>query len=119
MLMLNSINFEETCTRVQLLGPQKGTAQAGIKMTTPVGSSGAAVAVEFPPYRVSQQEMLSHLTGCNGPQFERFTASSGVQTRRLALPLPRLGMLSGFTEANDAFIDVALDLGERALLSAL
>jgi alkylresorcinol/alkylpyrone synthase len=86
---------------------------------TPVAPSIAAVAVEFPPHQVSQQELLSGLTGFNGPQLERFAASSGVKTRRIALPLPQYGKLSGFTEANETFIDVALDIGERALLSAL
>lgn len=86
---------------------------------TPVSPSVAAVTVEYPPYQVGQQEALSSLIGFGGPHSERFAASSGVQTRRIALPPPRYGKLSGFTEANDTFIDVALDLGERALLSAL
>jgi len=58
-------------------------------------------------------------TGFSGTQFEQFIANSGVKFRHHALPLPRYGELSGFTEANDAFVDIALDLGERALLSAL
>ena len=81
--------------------------------------SVAALAVEFPPYQVGQQEALSGLTGFGGPQFERFGASAGVQKRRIALPLPQYGKLSGFTEANDTFIEVALTLGERAILEAL
>ena len=78
----------------------------------------AAVSIEFPPHQVGQQEALSGLTGFGGPQFDRFGASAGVQTRRIALPLPQYGKLSGFTEANDIFIETALELGERALLSA-
>jgi alkylresorcinol/alkylpyrone synthase len=89
------------------------------EMNAPVVPSVAAVAVEFPPHQVGQQEALSGLTGFGGPQFDRFGARSGVQTRRIALPLSEYGKLSGFTEANETFIDVALDLGERALLSAL
>lgn len=81
--------------------------------------SVAAVAVEFPPYQVGQEEALSGLTGFGGPQFDRFGASAGVEKRRIALPLPQYGKLSGFTEANDTFIDVALTLGERTMLSAL
>lgn len=81
--------------------------------------SVAAVAVEFPPYQVGQQEALSGLTGFGGPQFDRFGASAGVEKRRIALPLPQYGKLSGFTEANDTFIEVALTLGERAILEAL
>ena len=78
----------------------------------------ASVAVEFPPHQVGQKEALSGLTGFGGPQFDRFGASAGVEKRRLALPLPQYGKLSGFTEANDIFIETALELGERALLSA-
>ncbi|MBV8860942.1 MAG: type III polyketide synthase [Mycobacterium sp.] len=82
-------------------------------------ASVASVTVEFPPHQVGQQEALSGLTGFGGPQFDRFGASAGVQTRRIAIPLAQYGTLSGFTEANDIFIDTALELGERALLSAL
>lgn len=86
---------------------------------TPVNPSVAAVAVEFPPYQVGQQEAMSGLAGFGGPKFDRFGARSGVQRRRIALPPSEYGKLSGFTEANNTFIDVALTLGERALLSAL
>ncbi|MBO0865845.1 MAG: type III polyketide synthase, partial [Mycobacterium sp.] len=78
----------------------------------------AAATVEFPPHYNSQHDIYSAVTGFGGADFERFTASSGVKSRHHALPLPRYGELSGFTEANDAFVDIALDLGERALLSA-
>jgi alkylresorcinol/alkylpyrone synthase len=78
----------------------------------------SAVAVEFPPHVVGQQEALSGLTGLGGPQFDRFGAAAGVETRHIALPLRQYGELSGFTESNDIFIETALELGERALLSA-
>jgi alkylresorcinol/alkylpyrone synthase len=95
------------------LGPQ--TSEADTSPTPFV----AAVAVEFPRYQVDQQEALWGLTGFGGPQFDRFAASAGVQKRRIALPLPQYGKLSGFTEANDIFIATAIDLGERALRAAL
>jgi alkylresorcinol/alkylpyrone synthase len=82
-------------------------------------ASIAAVTVEYPPYQVGQQEALSGLSGLGGPQFDRFGTRAGVETRRIAIPLDQYGKLSGFTEANDIFIDTALELGERALLSAL
>ncbi|UQX10402.1 type III polyketide synthase [Candidatus Mycobacterium methanotrophicum] len=81
-------------------------------------ASIASAAVEFPPHQVGQQEALSGLTGFGGPQFDRFAASASVQKRRIALPLPQYATLSGFTEANDIFIKTAMELGERALLSA-
>jgi alkylresorcinol/alkylpyrone synthase len=79
----------------------------------------AAVAVEFPPHRNTQADVTSFLAGLSGAEFRRFAASSGVRSRATALPLSRYGELSGFTEANEIFLDVALDIGERALLSAL
>jgi len=78
----------------------------------------SAVAVEFPPHQVGQKEALSGLTGLGGPQFDRFGAAAGVETRRIAIPLAQYGKLRGFTEANDIYIETALELGERALLSA-
>ena len=81
--------------------------------------SVAAVAVEFPPYRHSQDEVISALADFAGPDFRRFAASSGVSTRQLALPLSRYREISGFTEANDTYLDIALELGERVLSSAL
>jgi alkylresorcinol/alkylpyrone synthase len=79
----------------------------------------AAVAVEFPQHRHSQDEVIAALADFAGPEFRRFAATSGVATRQLALPLARYREISGFTEANDAYVDIALELGERALLSAL
>jgi alkylresorcinol/alkylpyrone synthase len=81
--------------------------------------SVAAVSVEFPPHRHSQDEVISALADFAGPEFKRFAATSGVATRQLALPLSRYPQLSGFTEANNAYLDIALELGERALSSAL
>jgi alkylresorcinol/alkylpyrone synthase len=98
--------------------PVSPSVQGGNANSTP-SASVAAITLEFPPHQVGQQEALSGLTGFGGPQFDRFGASAGVQTRRLAIPLAQYGKLSGFTEANDIFIDTALELGERALLSAL
>src|ERR1700727_2401117 len=80
--------------------------------------SVASVAVEFPPNRHTQDEVVGALTDFAGPEFQRFAAKSGVATRHLALPLSRYRELSGFTEANDAYLDIALELGERALKSA-
>ena len=81
--------------------------------------SVAAVAIEYPPHQVGQREALSGLTGFGGPQFDRFGASAGVEKRRIAMPLADYGTLRGFTEANDIFIETALELGERAILASL
>ncbi len=79
----------------------------------------ASVAVEFPPYRHEQDETITALVEAAGPEFRRFASSSGVAARHHALPLHRYTELAGFTDANDAFIDVGLELGEQALRSAL
>ena len=79
----------------------------------------AGVAVKFPPNRYTQKEAIRALTDFAGPEFQRFALSSGVEFRNTALPLSRYSQLSGFTEANDAYIDVALDLAEQALVAAL
>ncbi|MFZ1162251.1 MAG: 3-oxoacyl-[acyl-carrier-protein] synthase III C-terminal domain-containing protein [Mycobacterium sp.] len=81
--------------------------------------SVASVAVEFPSNRHTQDEVIGALADFAGPEFQRFAATSGVETRHLALPLSRYRELSGFTEANDAYLDIALELGERSLKSAL
>lgn len=81
--------------------------------------SVAALTVEFPAQRHSQDEAIMALADWAGPEFLRFAASSGVEARHLALPMSRYTELNGFTEANEAFIDVATELSERALLSAL
>ena len=79
----------------------------------------AAVAVKFPPNRCTQNEAISALTDFAGPEFRRFALKSGVDFRNTALPLSRYSELSGFTEANDLYIEVALDLAEQAFLAAL
>jgi alkylresorcinol/alkylpyrone synthase len=81
--------------------------------------SVAAVSVKFPPNRYSQDETIGALTEFAGPEFRKFAHTSGVDFRNIALPVSRYRELSGFTEANDAYIEIALDLAEQALLAAL
>lgn len=77
------------------------------------------VAAAFTPNRYRQDEVARELTEAAGPEFMRFAATTGVDQRSLALPLSRYPKLSGFTEANDAYIEVAVGLGEQAVVSAL
>lgn len=92
------------------------TASTGF---APKNPSIAGVAVKFPPNRYTQSEAIRALTDIAGPDFQRFARSSGVEFRNTALRLPRYRELSGFTEANDAYLEVAMELGEQALLAAL
>ncbi|HEX6686587.1 MAG TPA: hypothetical protein VF062_27695 [Candidatus Limnocylindrales bacterium] len=78
----------------------------------------AAVELALPGHVYSQEQIIDELQRFGGPVFARFARTSGVKTRHLALPLERYGGLSGFTEANDTFIKVALELGEQAILRA-
>lgn len=99
-----------------------GRTSAALGLRTPTTDaepSIAAVAVQFPPNRYTQREAVSALIDLAGPDFRRFALSSGVEHRNTALPLPRYRELTGFTEANAAYLDVALDLGEQALVAAL
>lgn len=81
--------------------------------------SVTGVAVKFPPNRCTQNEAITALTDVAGPEFRRFALSSGVEFRNTALRLSRYRELSGFTEANEAYLDIALELGEQALVAAL
>lgn len=72
----------------------------------------------MPDHFHTQEEIVAELEQFGGPVFARFARTSGVESRHLALPLERYATLSGFTEANDAFIEVALELGERAIARA-
>jgi alkylresorcinol/alkylpyrone synthase len=81
--------------------------------------SVAGVAVKFPSNRYTQEEAIGALTDFAGPEFRRFALSSGVEFRNTALPLSRYRELTGFTEANAAYVEIALDLAEQAFLKAL
>jgi alkylresorcinol/alkylpyrone synthase len=79
----------------------------------------AGTAVAFSPHRYNQDDVSRELTKVTGPEFMRFARTTGVDHRSLALPLSRYPKMTGFTEANNAYIEVAVDLGEQAVLSAL
>jgi predicted naringenin-chalcone synthase len=79
----------------------------------------AGTAVAFPPNRYNQEDVARELTTFADQGFMRFARTTGVDHRSLALPLSRYPKLTGFTEANTAYIEVAVNLGERAVLSAL
>jgi alkylresorcinol/alkylpyrone synthase len=96
------------------------SATVGLKtLTTNAEPSIASAAVAFPHNYYSQDELIDRLIDVAGPEFRRFAVSAGVESRHIALPLDRMERLSGFTEANEAYLDVALDLAEQALLQAL
>jgi alkylresorcinol/alkylpyrone synthase len=85
----------------------------------------AAVAPVVPDFVYSQSEITNELAPLISSEparrvvLERMHAASGIGTRHTALPLERYRDLGTFRESNDLFIEVATDLAERALRTAL
>jgi predicted naringenin-chalcone synthase len=79
----------------------------------------AGTAVALTPHRYNQDDVARELTEFAEPGFMRFANTTGVDQRSLALPLARYPRMTGFTEANDAYLEVAVDLGEQAVRKAL
>ena len=84
----------------------------------------AGVASAFPQHHYDQRVLLTALQRHWGPKLdnpvfvERLQARVGVETRHLALPIEKYYTLS-WTEANNHWIDVAQEIGEKALCCAL
>ncbi|MQA80163.1 MAG: type III polyketide synthase [Streptosporangiales bacterium] len=86
----------------------------------------ASVFGVLPPHRYEQRQVTDALVGMGldrtpgrSALLDRLHDSAHVRTRHLTLPLERYGTLSGFGEANDAFIDAAIDYGTAAVKGAL
>ncbi|MDQ2797683.1 MAG: type III polyketide synthase [Actinomycetota bacterium] len=89
-------------------------------MTTLVAVHGV-----LPPYKYPQQQLTELFAGLCVPDpkshalVRRLHSSARVATRHLALPIERYAELNGFTAANDAFLEVAAELGTQAVRGAL
>lgn len=85
----------------------------------------AAVGRALPDHYYDQETLLAAFRAAWGAHFhnparlEQIHRNVLVGGRHLALPLEAYPRLASFTEANDAFVRVATDLGERALRDAL
>lgn len=80
----------------------------------------------LPEHRYPQQEItdafvevIASSGGLDERVLRRFHRNAGVERRALALPLEEYAQLKDFTQANDLFIEHAVDLGSRAVTTAL
>lgn len=85
----------------------------------------AAAAGVLPAHRYSQPELIqafrAYWDGFPEQQafLERLHARTGVDFRHLAYPVERYPRITSWGEANNLWIDAALELGQRALTEAL
>jgi len=85
----------------------------------------AGTATAFPAQYYSQEVLAAALIERWAPQFDhpeiiqRMLSRVGVDGRYLALPMERYYKMNAFGVTNDAWIEVACDLGEQALCRAL
>lgn len=85
----------------------------------------ASVGRAFPQHYYDQEALLAGIKGLwagrfrNPARLERLHRAVSVGGRYLALPMERYAHLAGFGESNTAYIEVATEVGARAIVDAL
>ena len=85
----------------------------------------AAVHGVLPEHRYPQDDITAAFAAfCLGPDgnvelLRRLHRNCCVETRHLAMPLERYGRLTGFTQANDVYLEVAVQLAAAAVRGSL
>ncbi|MEO6595915.1 MAG: 3-oxoacyl-[acyl-carrier-protein] synthase III C-terminal domain-containing protein [Planctomycetota bacterium] len=85
----------------------------------------AAVGTAFPPHWYPQRELTEYLVAAFGAEprlaerLRTLHANTGIEGRHLALPIEAYAELTDFTRCNAAWLQAALELGERAIREAL
>lgn len=91
----------------------------------PTGATIAAVRTALPPHRYAQDDLTEPIgdlclpPGADRAMLRHLHASAGVRARHLALPIERYAGLRDFGQANDAWMEVGLELGAEAVTGAL
>ncbi len=94
-------------------------------MSVASGTTLAAVHTVLPPNRYDQSVLTDAFAEvCLGPDanhelVRRLHANTKVESRHLALPLARYVAMRDFGEANDAFVEHAVEMGTQAIEGAL
>jgi alkylresorcinol/alkylpyrone synthase len=101
------------------------SSHRGFSAAASPGPRIAAVGQGFPPHYYDQEQLLDALETLWGDQFfnpqrlRRLHRNVLVGGRHLALPMERYPELETWGQANDAWIDVALEVGAAAVEDAM
>jgi alkylresorcinol/alkylpyrone synthase len=90
-------------------------------MAMRIAAAGSAFPRQYYPQQQIQQALNSHWAGkLNNPDvLDRLYRRVGVEGRYLALPIEQYDGLTGWGQSNNAWIEVAEEVGEQALCRAL